>query len=142
MYILQSTLNELASNPLLLKGLLIFSILFFIVGVISVPLLVCKIPEDYFLRGKRSWSSSYKQFGLAFILILLLKNCLAVVLFIAGLLMLFLPGQGLLSLFLGILLLDFPGKYLLERWLIRKPALHKSLNWIRGKKGVAEILIP
>lgn len=142
MDMLQSTVSELTSNPALLKSLLIFSIMFFIAGLVSVPFLVCKIPNNYFLRGKRSWSSSYEKYGIAFILILLLKNSLAIILFIAGIFMLFLPGQGLLSLFLGIMLLDFPRKYQLESWLIRKPALNKSLNWIRRKNGIEEILLP
>mgnify|MGYP005741091943 FL=1 len=128
-------INEVFNNPPLLRGLVVFSVLFFVFGIASVPYLVCKIPEDYFLREQRNWRDSYLRFGPAFLIVILGKNILAVILLLSGLLMLFLPGQGLLSMFLGIVLLDFPRKYQLERWLIRKPALNRSLNWIRNKKG-------
>ena len=54
-----------------------------------------------------------------------------------GLLMLVLPGQGILTLLAGLVLLDFPGKFLLLRWLARKDRILRSLNWIR-KKGHKE----
>ena len=135
-------INEVFNNPPLLRGLVVFSVLFFVFGIASVPYLVCKIPEDYFLREQRNWRDSYMRFGPAFLIVILGKNILAVILLLSGLLMLFLPGQGLLSMFLGIVLLDFPRKYQLERWLIRKPALNRSLNWIRNKKGHKDLLTP
>jgi hypothetical protein len=33
--------------------------------------------------------------------------------------MLFLPGQGLLTILIGVMLLDFPGKYPLDRRDVR-----------------------
>ena len=135
-------INEVFNNPPLLRGLVVFSVLFFVFGIASIPYLVCKIPEDYFLREQRNWRDSYMRFGPAFLIVILGKNILAVILLLSGLLMLFLPGQGLLSMFLGIVLLDFPRKYQLERWLIRKPALNRSLNWIRNKKGHKDLLTP
>lgn len=135
-------IDHLLNNPLLLRGLVIFSIAFFLFGVLSIPYLVCRIPENYFLRGQRSWRDSYATFGIAFIFVIALKNLLAVLLLIAGFLMLFLPGQGLLTIFLGIVLMDFPGKYRLERWLIKKPSLHASLNWIRERRNIPAIKIP
>ena len=63
-------------------------------------------------------------------------------LLLAGILMLFLPGQGLLTLFLGILLIDFPGKYKTERWLISQPAIANSLNWLRKRRNIRAIVIP
>jgi len=137
-----SFLDSLLNDPLLLRGLILFSIAFFIFGILSIPYLVCRIPEDYFLRGRRSWRHSYARFGVGFVFVLAVKNLLAVLLLVAGLLMLFLPGQGLLTLFLGVVLLDFPGKYRMERWLIKKPTLNKSLNWIRTRRKVPAIQIP
>jgi len=54
-----------------------------------------------------------------------------------GLFMLVLPGQGILTILAGLVLLDFPGKFLFLRWLVRKEKVLKSLNWIR-KKGKKE----
>ncbi len=47
--------------------------------------------------------------------------------------MLVLPGQGLLTMLLGILFLDFPGKSRLEQKLIRQPAILKAINSLREK---------
>ncbi len=67
-------------------------------------------------------------------LVLLLKNLLGIILFFMGILMLVLPGQGILTILTGLVLLDFPGKFLLLRWLARKERILNSLNWVR-KKG-------
>ncbi len=53
--------------------------------------------------------------------------------------MLFLPGQGLLTILAGILILDFPGKYKLEHYLISKPVVLDSLNWIRRRHNVPNL---
>jgi hypothetical protein len=47
--------------------------------------------------------------------------------------MLFLPGQGLLTMITGLLLIDYPGKFRLERKIVNTPAVLKSLNWLRAK---------
>lgn len=52
----------------------------------------------------------------------------------AGTLMLFLPGQGILTMLLGISLLDFPGRRKLIDGILELHPIQKSLNWIR-KKG-------
>jgi hypothetical protein len=71
-----------------------------------------------------------------------LKNAVGSVLVIAGILMLVLPGQGILTLFVGLTLVDFPGKRRLELWLIRKrPVLH-AVGWIRSKSGRPALRLP
>ena len=49
--------------------------------------------------------------------------------------MLFLPGQGLLTIVVGLSFLDFPGKQFLLNHLIEHGSVQKSMNWIRGKYG-------
>ena len=61
------------------------------------------------------------------------KNLIGYGLIVAGLLMLFLPGQGILTLVMGLLLVDYPGKFRLERKLVKTPAILNSLNWLRKK---------
>jgi hypothetical protein len=50
-----------------------------------------------------------------------------------GLLMLVLPGQGLLTIVTGLLLINYPGKYKLEQKLVAVPSVFRALNWIRVK---------
>jgi hypothetical protein len=55
--------------------------------------------------------------------------------------MLITPGQGLLSILAGVFVCDFPGKRNFERWLVLKPSVKNSLNWIRRKQNCEEFII-
>jgi len=57
------------------------------------------------------------------------------VLILAGVAMLVLPGQGMLTIVLGIMLLNFPGKYRLERRVARMRPVARSINWMRARGG-------
>jgi hypothetical protein len=43
----------------------------------------------------------------------------------------------MLTLLAGLLLMNFPGKYQLERWLVTRPGVLRALNWLRGRQGHA-----
>ena len=105
----------------------------FVASLVFVPWAIVQLPADYFHHHRRQrarWNTLHP--ALRFLL-LLGKNLLGAILVIIGLAMLVLPGQGLLTILMGILLLDFPGKFKFERWLIsRKPILRTS-NWLRQK---------
>ena len=60
------------------------------------------------------------------------KNLAGAVLVLAGLAMLVLPGQGLLTIVVGLLFLDFPGKRSLELRLVRHPPVLRTINWLRA----------
>lgn len=64
-----------------------------------------------------------------------LKNAAGLVLAIAGLAMLVLPGQGLLCLAMALLLLDLPGKQKLEARLLRSRRLLRLINHLRTRYG-------
>ena len=66
---------------------------------------------------------------------LFIKNVVAIIFIIAGIAMLVLPGQGLLTMLLGILFLDFPGKHRIESRLIQHPQILKAINALREKAG-------
>lgn len=75
-------------------------------------------------------------------LILIAKNLVGLVLLIAGIAMLVLPGQGLLTIAVGLVLIDFPGKFRLERWLATRRPVWRSLNWLRKRAGRPELTRP
>jgi hypothetical protein len=111
------------------------SIAVFIASVAMIPWIVSRIHPDYFTHDRRPpprWISLPPPLRLT---IIIAKNVLGVVLMIAGLAMLVLPGQGLITLFVGFFLIDFPGKYRFEKWLIRRKAVHRPINWFRRKSG-------
>ena len=100
-----------------------------------VSYVVVQLPKDYFnpkRRQRAGWPQKYP--GLQPIVVLA-KNALGAMLAVAGLVMLVVPGQGLLTLVAGLMLMDFPGKFGLERWLATRPAVWRSLNWLRKRFG-------
>ena len=68
------------------------------------------------------------------------KNALGYVLILTGIAMLVLPGQGILAILAGIALVDFPGKQRLERWIVSRPAVLRSANWLRRRMGRRPLL--
>ena len=111
----------------------IVSFVVFILSLLSLPWLVAQIPEDYFLPQKRQPTQWKQLHPVIRLLALVGKNLIGYGLIVAGLLMLFLPGQGILTLVMGLLLVDYPGKFRLERKLVKTPAILNSLNWLRRK---------
>lgn len=111
----------------------IASAVMFILSLLIVPIIIVRIPEDYFRRSERNVQPWVKHHPILRLLLITGKNLVGFVLLIMGILMLVLPGQGLLTMLFGIALIDFPRKYLLERRIIQIPSVFKSINWIRQK---------
>lgn len=112
----------------------------FVATLISMPLLIARLPVDYFSRRPvRDWQTRHPAVHL---LLVVAKNLLGMILLLAGLAMMVLPGQGLLTLFVAIMLLDFPRKRHLERWLIRRGPIFRAANWIRAKRRQPPLELP
>ncbi|WP_197530811.1 PGPGW domain-containing protein [Bythopirellula polymerisocia] len=117
------------------------SLLTFLASLILIPVVVARIPSDYFLHEQRPslrWSGQHPVLRAT---ILVAKNAGGILLVLLGLVMLVIPGQGLLTILVGITLLDFPGKFRLERWLISHPPLLRSINWLRSRVNKDPLII-
>jgi len=110
------------------------SIITFVTTLVIVPMLVVRIPSDYFSHREGGKTSSYSyQHPVIKGILLIGKNVLGYVFVMVGIVMLFIPGQGILTILVGLTLMNFPGKYRLGRWLIvRRPVL-RSINWLRQR---------
>ena len=118
------------------------SIITFVATLLIVPWVLVRLPSDYFVRDTRIPLALPKRHPSIRITLLVLKNLLGAVLLLGGIAMLVLPGQGLLTMLLGLSLLDFPGKFWLERKMIQRRAVHRSVNWIRRKGGREPMIVP
>jgi hypothetical protein len=121
------------ANRRLLFWLGIGSGVVFVVSLLSLPWLIALIPEDYFVPEKRHPAPWKDRHPAVRLLALIVKNLLGLVLMAGGILMLIVPGQGILTMVAGVLLLDYPGKFRFERWLAGRPPIFYGLNWLRGK---------
>lgn len=103
----------------------------FVGTLLLTPYLLGIVPADYFLAQ----SSVVKTRGLVALMKRWIKNLLGLILLLAGVIMLITPGQGIVSIFLGLFLMEFPQKRALERKLINHDGTFKTLNWLRQKAG-------
>ena len=135
-------LEQFRANDGLLWWMAAGSAVTFVGTLIVVPILVIRIPEDYFLPRKRHrshWRTLHPVPGVA---LLVAKNACGVFFVLAGVAMLVLPGQGILTILVGIMLLNFPGKYRLERRIARLRPVSRSINWLRGHAGRPPLRVP
>jgi archaellum biogenesis protein FlaJ (TadC family) len=113
-----------------------------VVGLLLLPVFITRIPVDYFSHPHRQRLSASSRHPLIRLLIVGIKNLLGIVFVVAGLLMLFLPGQGLLTLLVGLIIMNYPGKFALEGWLIQRPYVLPAVNWLRTKYNHPPLLAP
>ena len=118
------------------------SVISLLAGLLLVPVFITRIPVDYFSHSHRHRLSASSRHPLIRLLIVSSKNLLGIVFIVAGLLMLFLPGQGLLMLLAGLIIMNYPGKYALEGWLIQLPHVLPTINWLRKKYNQPPLLAP
>ena len=124
--------------------------IFFILGISSIAILVIsalsigyfikKIPYDYFLNDKRGISDYKDKNPIFWVITLALKNIIGYCLIMGGILMLVLPGQGLLTILVGLMLSDYPGKFKLEKRIIKTNLILKTINWYRNKSNIPPII--
>ena len=117
----------------LLPTIGLISVLVFVISLVSLPWLVALIPEDYFSSAEPRPPSGKGRNPLIRIAIIICKNILGYVLLLGGFIMLFVPGQGVLTMVAGLVLIDYPGKFALERKIAKNPSIFKGLNWLRAK---------
>jgi hypothetical protein len=118
------------------------SLLSALAALMAIPWVTARLPEDYFLHQRREvLRLSPDRPALAFLLNLV-KNVVGAILLVLGLVLLFTPGQGLLTILMGLLLMNFPGKYRLERWLVQRRGVLAGLNWLRRRHGQAPFRAP
>jgi hypothetical protein len=110
------------------------------IGVVSVVLV--KLPANYFHSSHDREFLTHRHPVLRMIGIFL-KNLLGLVLVGFGIVMSLpgVPGQGVLTILLGIMLLDFPGKRGLEVKLVSRPKVFHAINGLRARFSRPPLLL-
>ena len=127
-----SILDWFSENAAMLAwGAAIF-VVSLVVTAVLLKVFVLRLEPDYFtisreeLKRRRANTSSAGR---------IVKNVVGVLLIAGGLVMLVLPGQGVLTVLIGLLMTDFPGKRALEKKIVKRPKILRMLNRMREKKG-------
>ena len=109
------------------------SVAMILLSVLWLPVWVARLPVNYFtVPHVRSSNVLYWA----------LRHIVGVLLLLAGIAMLVLPGQGVLAIFIAICMMDIPGK---QRWIqviLRNEQVRRGLNWLRRRHGKAELEWP
>jgi hypothetical protein len=119
-------------SPVVLEFLFLLSIVSFVGSLIAIPWILIRLPQDYFSESRpRTWLKDHHP--VLRLIALALKNCVGWLLVLGGIAMVVLPGQGLLTILIGVSLMDFPGKRAIERNLISRPLILQAINRIRQR---------
>ncbi len=134
-------INLILSHETMLWYLTLFSLVSFISSLFIVPLIIVKLPADYFMQEGREITPSVNLHLSIRVILIVCKNVLGIILLILGIIMLVTPGQGLLCILAGVMFINFPGKRSLQRWLLRHKPLIQSANWLRERCQVEPLQI-
>ena len=115
------------------------SLFVFLFSLLSIKWLVSLIPEDYFINKKDLKIKTSNIF--IWYIVLIFKNLIGYSLILGGIMMLVLPGQGLFTIIIGLMMSNYPGKYSIEKKFIAIPTVLKSINWLRRKSNKPPIRI-
>ena len=124
-------------NVLLAVGLFLVSL---VISFAALAIVMVKIPANYF-------STHYKQDflpdspWLVRWSAVVLKNVLGLFLIVLGIVLSLpgVPGQGVLTILLGLIMIDIPGKRPIEARIIKQPKVLAAVNKLRAKYGKPEL---
>lgn len=126
--------------PQLLLWLAVSSLFMFVGTLIAIPIILVRLPADYFdIRKPRPWMENHHP--ILRVVGHLVKNVVGLVFLLAGLAMLLLPGQGVLTIVIGLSLLEFPGKRRLEAKLVGQQTVLNTINKMRAKFGKPPLIL-
>ncbi|MBA5874607.1 MAG: hypothetical protein GDA66_08670 [Nitrospira sp. CR1.2] len=116
------------------------SVFMFVGTLIAIPVILMRLPADYFdIRKPRPWMENHHP--ILRLLGHIVKNVVGAIFLFAGFLMLFLPGQGLLTMLIGLSLIEFPGKRRVEAKVVGQSTVLSTINSMRAKFGKPPLII-
>jgi hypothetical protein len=119
------------SDILIAAGLFLLSL---VISLAALTVVAVKIPQNYFSSHYRkdfmAGSSWLVRWGAT-----IGKNVLGILLIVFGVVLSLpgIPGQGFLTILIGLIMVDIPGKRPLECHIVKWPKVLSTLNALRKK---------
>jgi hypothetical protein len=132
-----STVEAVALAPTTLIVLTSVSLVCCVVSLVVATWAVRRLPADYLLHDPGAAQAVPCSRAS-----LLLRNLFGGLLLVLGLLMLILPGQGLLTIIAGLAVMSFRSKRRLEQRLLARPHVLSLINRLRQRSGHPPLLPP
>lgn len=118
--------------PVLTVGSAIFGAVSLLATFVALPRVLGGLPVDYFHPDAEIAPGAYP----------VLRNLVGWPLLLLGILLIPLPGQGLLTVLAGLVLADVPGKRWLARLILRQGLMRRAVNAVRERRGAPPLLLP
>lgn len=106
----------------------------FFASILLVGVVLVKVPANYFSPNyhreflpNSPWITRWGAVAA--------KNVAGAILILAGIVMLIGPGQGILTILIGLVLMDIPGKRPIEARLLKRPSVLSAVNSLRERYG-------
>ena len=131
-----------AGHPALIAKLVLVSLALAVVYAVGVFSAIIHMSPDYFAHKAPAEATWRSQHPLMRLLFRVLKNVAGSGLVLLGLVMLVLPGQGILTILIGLTFLDFPGKRRLEIWIVKRPSIRRGIDRVRKRVGRSPLILP
>ena len=116
------------------------SVFALVVTLIVLPFVIVKLRPDYFATPRRRPGPMRERYPLLLALLAGLKNLVGALFVISGVVMLLTPGQGLLSILVGLTMVNYPGKFRFEQRIASSRHIWRAMNWIRSKGRAAPLI--
>jgi hypothetical protein len=109
----------------------------FLASLAVAAYVVVQLPATYFSQTHQPAISFWEHHVVLRWSVRIFKNVLGAFLVVLGILLSLpgVPGQGILTILIGIMLLDFPGRHRFERWLVSRPSVLRAVNRLRARYG-------
>jgi hypothetical protein len=108
------------------------SVVMFVGTLVAVPIFFVRVPSDYFSRPRSAHSLPIR----------IVRTVVGLALVVIGIAMLVLPGQGVLTILVGLSILDLPVKDRIILRLLRNPKVHRAIDDLRRKHGKEPLVVP
>lgn len=120
----------------------LLSVVTFVLSLAVVMFVLVKLPPNYF-HSSHDREFLVHRHPILRAVGIFVKNLLGLVLVGAGVVMSLpgVPGQGVLTILLGIMLLDFPGKRALETRIVSRPRVYSAVNALRARFDKPPLLL-
>ncbi len=104
----------------------------FVATLVAIPVILMKVPDDWFVRPPRAHGVPLK----------IVRTALGFALIALGIAMIVLPGQGVLTILVGLSILDLPIKHRMIAKILGNRKVHAGIDKLRRKAGKGSLRVP
>jgi len=122
----------LGISPLVEVAVGVASVMMFVGTLLAIPVILVRVPDDWFVRPRAARSMPQR----------VARSLIGAALVALGIAMLVLPGQGVLTILVGLGILEFPFRHRMLTRLLSLPRVHRAVDRLRHKAGKGSLELP